>query len=71
MSSVYTAINILTSRLCTNGVFEYGGGTFFGQWLTRPLCFCSRFPKLKVIVGHFGERLPSDLFRIDQRQLFH
>lgn len=26
-----------------------------------------RFPKLKVIVGHFGERLPSDLFRIDEQ----
>ncbi|KAF8882798.1 hypothetical protein BD779DRAFT_903424 [Infundibulicybe gibba] len=31
-----------------------------------------RFPKLKIIVGHLGERIPSDLFRIDdylQRQI--
>lgn len=26
-----------------------------------------RFPKLKIIVGHLGERLPSDLFRIDEQ----
>ncbi|KAG7087420.1 hypothetical protein E1B28_013388 [Marasmius oreades] len=26
-----------------------------------------RFPKLKVIVGHLGERIPSDLFRIDDQ----
>jgi len=26
-----------------------------------------RFPKLKVIVGHLGERIPSDLFRIDEQ----
>ncbi|KAF8890683.1 amidohydrolase 2 [Infundibulicybe gibba] len=28
-----------------------------------------RFPKLKVIVGHMGERIPSDLFRIDEQLL--
>lgn len=28
----------------------------------------SRFPKLKVIVGHLGERIPSDLFRLDERK---
>ncbi|KAF9555899.1 hypothetical protein CPC08DRAFT_779565 [Agrocybe pediades] len=27
----------------------------------------SRFPKLKIIVGHLGERIPSDLNRIDTR----
>ncbi|GLB34793.1 putative amidohydrolase [Lyophyllum shimeji] len=26
-----------------------------------------RFPSLKIIVGHLGERLPSDLFRIDEQ----
>lgn len=26
-----------------------------------------RFPKVKVIVGHLGERIPSDLFRIDEQ----
>ncbi|GLB44550.1 putative amidohydrolase [Lyophyllum shimeji] len=26
-----------------------------------------RFPTLKIIVGHLGERLPSDLFRIDEQ----
>ncbi|KAF8890780.1 hypothetical protein BD779DRAFT_1671297 [Infundibulicybe gibba] len=26
-----------------------------------------RFPKLKIIVGHLGERIPSDLFRIDEQ----
>jgi len=26
----------------------------------------SRFPKLKVIVGHLGERIPSDFWRIDE-----
>jgi len=26
-----------------------------------------RFPKLNIIVGHLGERLPSDLFRIDEQ----
>lgn len=26
----------------------------------------SRFPSLKVIVGHLGERLPSDFWRIDE-----
>ena len=30
----------------------------------------SRFPKVKVIVGHLGERIPSDLFRIDERRRF-
>ncbi|KAG6890864.1 hypothetical protein C0992_012250 [Termitomyces sp. T32_za158] len=27
-----------------------------------------RFPNLKIIVGHLGERIPSDLFRIDERR---
>lgn len=27
----------------------------------------SRFPNLKIIVGHLGERIPSDLNRIDNR----
>ncbi|KAG6868484.1 hypothetical protein C0993_002249 [Termitomyces sp. T159_Od127] len=26
-----------------------------------------RFPNLKIIVGHLGERIPSDLFRIDEQ----
>ena len=26
---------------------------------------CSRFPNLNIIVGHLGERIPSDLLRID------
>ncbi|KAG5338275.1 2,3-dihydroxybenzoate decarboxylase [Termitomyces sp. T112] len=26
-----------------------------------------RFPDLKIIVGHLGERIPSDLFRIDEQ----
>ncbi|RDB17584.1 2,3-dihydroxybenzoate decarboxylase [Hypsizygus marmoreus] len=26
-----------------------------------------RFPQLKIIVGHLGERIPSDLFRIDEQ----
>ena len=26
---------------------------------------CSRFPDLNIIVGHLGERIPSDLLRID------
>lgn len=26
-----------------------------------------RFPKAKIIVGHLGERIPSDLFRIDEQ----
>ena len=30
---------------------------------------CSRFPKLQIIVGHLGERISSDLLRIDTRQL--
>ncbi|KAK0493357.1 amidohydrolase 2 [Armillaria luteobubalina] len=29
----------------------------------------SRFPTLKIIVGHLGERLPSDLFRTDEQLL--
>ena len=28
----------------------------------------SRFPKAKLIVGHFGERIPSDLVRIEARK---
>ncbi|KAF4611591.1 hypothetical protein D9613_003656 [Agrocybe pediades] len=28
-----------------------------------------RFPKLKIIVGHLGERIPSDLIRIDTQLL--
>ncbi|SJK96794.1 related to 5-carboxyvanillate decarboxylase [Armillaria ostoyae] len=28
-----------------------------------------RFPTLKIIVGHLGERLPSDLFRTDEQLL--
>ena len=28
---------------------------------------CSRFPNLNIIVGHLGERIPSDLVRIDAR----
>ena len=31
----------------------------------------SRFPKLKIVVGHLGERIPSDLFRLDERRFFH
>ena len=27
----------------------------------------SRFPNLTVIVGHLGERIPSDLVRINDR----
>ena len=27
----------------------------------------SRFPQLTIIAGHLGERIPSDLFRIDER----
>ncbi|THU93404.1 amidohydrolase 2 [Dendrothele bispora CBS 962.96] len=30
-----------------------------------------RFPNLKVIVGHLGERIPSDLVRIDTRKASH
>ena len=26
----------------------------------------SRFPTVKVVVGHLGERIPSDLWRIDE-----
>ncbi|KAK0227635.1 amidohydrolase 2 [Armillaria fumosa] len=47
--------------LCTNGVFEYAH---------LPFAFaCIRFPTLKIIVGHLGERLPSDLFRTDEQLL--
>ena len=28
---------------------------------------CSRFPNLNIVVGHLGERIPSDLLRIDAR----
>lgn len=28
----------------------------------------SRFPNLTIISGHLGERIPSDLFRIDDRE---
>lgn len=31
-------------------------------------CPPSRFPKAKLIVGHFGERIPSDLIRIESRK---
>jgi 2,3-dihydroxybenzoate decarboxylase len=55
--------------LCANGIFEYvtislsidaqehASLTFFSR---------SRFPNVKVVVGHLGERIPSDFWRIDE-----
>ncbi|PPQ94277.1 hypothetical protein CVT25_004934 [Psilocybe cyanescens] len=38
--------------------------SLFEHWIV----LISRFPKLKIIVGHLGERISSDLVRIDTRE---
>ncbi|KAF9265122.1 amidohydrolase 2 [Marasmius fiardii PR-910] len=48
------------------------GQEFTATLSTHILGLCTngvfdRFPKVKVIVGHLGERIPSDLLRIDQQ----
>ena len=54
--------------LCTNGVFEYVSSIRIIQFAWHALMdTISRFPALKVISGHLGERIPSDLFRINER----
>lgn len=42
----------------------------FERYLKLPTMYScdSRFPKLKIIVGHLGERISSDLVRIDARE---
>lgn len=40
------------------------------MWKRRPKAEnddISRFPTLKIIVGHMGERIPSDFSRINDR----
>ncbi|KAI0310495.1 hypothetical protein OF83DRAFT_1154866 [Amylostereum chailletii] len=58
--------------LCVNGVFEY----VFWQALcvydhtdSSLPCVLSRFPNLTILVGHLGERVPSDLWRINDQLL--
>lgn len=53
--------------LCTNGVFEYVSIQFTGR-KSSLIHLHSRFPALKIISGHLGERIPSDLFRINDRK---
>lgn len=45
--------------------------SLFEHWIvliSSVYFYCSRFPKLKIIVGHLGERISSDLVRIDTRE---
>ena len=51
--------------LCTNGVFECVVHSCLCMNFSKSLY--SRFPQLKIIAGHLGERIPSDLFRINER----
>jgi hypothetical protein len=39
-------------------------------YLSTPLDLTvrSRFPQLKLIIGHLGERIPSDFWRIDESE---
>ncbi|KAF8882802.1 hypothetical protein BD779DRAFT_1541567 [Infundibulicybe gibba] len=68
----------ISQLLFTHAPFLQGPSQEFAATLsTHILGLCTngvfdRFPKLKIIVGHLGERIPSDLFRIDdqlQRQV--
>jgi hypothetical protein len=45
--------------LSTHISFSFGYSAFID--------FRSRFPSLKVLVGHLGERVPSDIWRINDR----
>jgi len=42
---------------------------FLVKWTTINGSVISRFPNVKIIVGHLGERMPSDLVRIDEQLL--
>ncbi|KAJ7583407.1 amidohydrolase 2 [Mycena floridula] len=71
-------IDLLTSLEYQHAPWLAGAAQEFAATLsTHILGLCTngvfdRFPKLKIIVGHLGERIPSDLVRIDrqlQRQI--
>ncbi|KAF9007027.1 amidohydrolase 2 [Cyathus striatus] len=63
----------ITSLLYQHSSFLLGPAQQYAVTLsTHILGLCTngvfdRFPKLKVIVGHLGERIPSDFFRIDEQ----
>ncbi|KAF5362753.1 hypothetical protein D9758_011688 [Tetrapyrgos nigripes] len=66
-------IPIILNLSYSHAPFLIGASQEFQATLsTHVLGLCTngvfdRFPTLKVIVGHMGERVPSDLFRIDSR----
>ncbi|TFK37550.1 amidohydrolase 2 [Crucibulum laeve] len=66
-------IDQISNLLYRNAPFLLGPAQEFAATLsTHILGLCTngvfdRFPKLKIIVGHLGERIPSDLVRIDEQ----
>lgn len=66
-------ISVLTSLQYQHAIWLNGPAQEFAVTLsTHILGLCAngifdRFPKVKVIVGHLGERIPSDLIRIDEQ----
>ncbi|KAF4616435.1 hypothetical protein D9613_008220 [Agrocybe pediades] len=68
-----TSIDIITKLMFAHAPVLEGAVQEFAAILsTHILGLCvngvfDRFPKLKIIVGHLGERIPSDLNRIDTR----
>ncbi|KAK0431738.1 amidohydrolase 2 [Armillaria borealis] len=70
-----TNVQLLSSLIYSHGFGLKGPAQEFAATLsTHILGLCTngvfdRFPALKIIVGHLGERLPSDLFRTDEQLL--
>ncbi|KAH9477187.1 2,3-dihydroxybenzoate decarboxylase [Psilocybe cubensis] len=66
-----TSIQTILNLSFSHAPFLIGPAQEFAVGLsTHILGLCTngvfdRFPKLKIIVGHMGERIPSDLVRID------
>ncbi|KAG6908802.1 hypothetical protein DXG01_003249 [Tephrocybe rancida] len=55
----------IESLLYTHAPFLKGPSEEYAVTLANHIL--GRFPELKIIVGHLGERLPSDLFRTDEQ----
>ncbi|GJJ14969.1 hypothetical protein Clacol_009239 [Clathrus columnatus] len=67
-------IDLLTNLEYQQAVWLIGPGQEFAVTLSNHILgICTngvfdRFPTLKLIVGHLGERITSDLFRIDEQK---
>ncbi|KAK0186120.1 amidohydrolase 2 [Armillaria mellea] len=70
-----TNVQLISSLVYSHGFGLKGPAQEFAATLsTHILGLCTngvfdRFPTLKIIVSHLGERLPSDLFRTDEQLL--